>query len=90
MRIPTSLKIGAHTVKVVVADAWKSANDSLCGEWVPSENTIYINVAMSETLKFGTLIHEAMHVMNSTIDHPLLDSISEQMTQLLLDNKLVK
>jgi hypothetical protein len=36
------------------------------------------------------LIHEAMHFMNSSLNHALLDSLAEQIYQVLADNKLLR
>lgn len=84
---PATLKIGAHTVRVVVADHWQEDAGNF-GEWVADENTIYLRNDISDTLMFSTLIHEVMHVMNSTMEHAFLDSLAEQLSQVLLDNGL--
>lgn len=83
------LKIGAHTVNVVFSDSWHGCEDK-AGEWDDEENTIYIRSNISPTLQFTTLIHEALHVCNSTLEHTLLDSLAEQVGQFLLDNNLSK
>lgn len=88
-RKPETLKIGGHTVKVVFAETWKGCEDKM-GEWDDVENTIYIRSNLSPTMQFTTLIHEMLHVCNSTIDHTLLDSLAEQVGQFLLDNDLSK
>jgi hypothetical protein len=87
MHLPPELKIGAHDVKLVVASSWdKDTGNS--GEWDTDTSTIYIRAGMTDSLTFATLLHEAMHVMNATMSHELLDSLSEQMTQFLWDNDL--
>jgi len=87
--LPEALKIGAHTVRVVIADHWTGDEDAY-GEYFKSEGVIYIRKGLPASVMFSTLVHEAMHVMNATIDHTLLDSLSEQVSQFLLDNNLVK
>ena len=82
-----TVKIGGHIFKVVL----KEFDDAtICGETSYEEGKIYINKKLPDTMKASTLIHEAMHVMNTTIEHALLDSLSEQMFQFLQDNKLLK
>lgn len=89
MKFPDSLKIGAHEVKVVVTEHWKTREGDLYAEWIPHENTIYIANDVSETMQFSSFIHEIFHVMNATLDHALLDSLAEQISQVLLENGLI-
>lgn len=89
MSLRNKLKIGGHTVNLLFADSWKNQGDSYA-MWIEEENTIYIRKDLSPTMKFTFLIHEAMHVMNATIDHTLLDSLAEQVGQFLLDNGLAE
>lgn len=89
MDLPRSLKIGAHDVHVEVLPSW-SGDDGNYGEWDRDQNTIRIRAGMSESLTFSTLLHEAFHVMNATLDHELLDSLAEQVAQFLWDNELVQ
>lgn len=85
------LKIGGHQVQVIIKDI---DGDDVTGitDWnVPS---ITINSKTSQCFKESTLIHEALHCMNTTIDeeplgHVFLDSFSEQMYQFLSDNGLL-
>lgn len=85
MNLPDSVKIGAHDIKIVVASHWKDGGDNY-GEWVAQDQTIYIREDLKESQLFSTLLHEAMHVMNSTIDHVVLDSLAEQISQFLWEN----
>ena len=72
----------------MVKDSWPE-NDGVLGQAFPEHNQIYIKAGLPDTQSFSVLLHEAMHFMNSTIDHPLLDSLAEQISQFLLDNNLV-
>ncbi len=85
MKWPTSLKIGAHDIEVVYSDSHLAEPDFL-GETRYHEGKIYIREDLPDSLKFSTLIHETMHVMTSSLDHALLDSIAEQISQVLWDN----
>lgn len=88
MKIPKQLKIGAHTYKVEVTDSGLDLGDY--GELDIETNTIKISSKLPQTNKESTLIHEIMHAINTTLDHELLDSLAEQVYQVLKDNKLLK
>lgn len=85
MRVPTSLKIGAHIFTIRTADLEKQ-----CGLTDSVKQTITIDSQVTGTMLVATLIHEVFHVMNSELDHALLDSLAQQLTQVLLDNDLLK
>mgnify|MGYP001561897220 CR=1 FL=1 len=87
MNIPTKVKIGGHILKVRLAEF--ADDDTLCGENTPTDGEIVINKKLPQSQIEATFIHEAMHTMNTTIDHVLLDSLSEQIYQFLKDNKLI-
>lgn len=53
-------------------------------------NEILIRKQITQSQKEATLLHEAMHFCNTTIKHDLLDSLAEQLYQILSDNKLLK
>jgi hypothetical protein len=82
MIIPNKVKIGGHVLTVVQ----KEMVESDCGETDYEKGLIIINKNLPQTLKESTFIHEAMHVMNTTLNHELLDSLAEQMYQFLKDN----
>lgn len=90
MRLPPTLKIGPHLYTVRIADHWKDIAPNTQGETFYESCEIYIKTGLPETEAFSTLMHEAMHVMNRTLDHTLLDSLSEQISQFLIDNQLLK
>lgn len=81
------LKIGGHKFKVVLRDYDDSTS---CGETNYEEGIIYLNKCLPKTMLTATIIHEAMHVMNTTLEHQLLDSLSEQLFQFLHDNNMLK
>lgn len=90
IKIPKTLKIGGHIVKVIYHD-----NENLMGESDTRKNSISLDKKLPYSQKISTLIHEGFHMMNSTFGssqtgHALLDSLSEQMFQFLSDNKLLK
>ena len=88
--MPKELKIGGHiwTVKVE-----KLPEDDLGStDW--NTLTITISNELPEDLQYSALLHEIFHAMNSTLGstdmgHALLDSLSEQLYQVLADNKML-
>lgn len=93
MKIPKSVKIGGVTFKVVEADDWTGYEGDTDGQIFYDKahgNTIYIHSDMTPEGKSITLIHEAMHAMNSTMNHEFLDSLAQQLYQFLNDNQLLK
>lgn len=92
MEIPKSVKIGGIIYEVRVTNEWPNHdfddgemfNDSKMG------NVIFIREDLSHEAQIITLLHEALHGMNSTMNHEFLDSLSEQLYQFLFDNKLLK
>ena len=89
MKKPFKVKIGAHTYEVEeVKDGLASGAE--LGQCDTIKQKILILEGLNETQYFATLLHESMHAMNAVIDHTLLDSLSEQIAQFLLDNNMVK
>jgi len=84
---PHTLKIGAHTYAVRYEEFWEGDDDELAHN-DPMTQVIQISSQLSPTQTFVTLLHEAMHTMNRTLDHTVLDSLAEQVGQFLLDNGL--
>jgi hypothetical protein len=89
MKIPKRLKVGAITYRVVQAKDWLDRNDA-DGMVDAKTNTIYIQSELSPAFKDVTLIHEALHCINSTMNHEFLDSLSEQLYQVFSDNNLLR
>lgn len=84
---PKELKIGAHKIKIV----FREMED--CGQWEETSGEIVINSRLPKSRQESTLIHEIIHVCNSTLSesregHSLQDSLAEQLYQVLKDNKL--
>lgn len=89
MKWPKSLKIGAHEVEVIFASSWPEGDQDTLGHAFPEKGQIYIKEGMPETQTFRVLFHEALHFMNGTMSHEVLDSLSEQVSQFLFDNQLL-
>lgn len=89
MRWPTSLKIGAHEYKLLFLECWDGQNSADLGETDYEKQEIRIRAGMAETTEFSTVIHEVLHVINSQLDHVLLESLAEQISQVLLENGLI-
>lgn len=91
MKIPKKLKIGGHWVNVVLDEHMPEGLDA---EYQSDKLLIRIDAHNPQSIKESSLIHEIMHVLNGTFDsdtlgHSLLDSLSEQLYQVLKDNNLL-
>ena len=83
------MKIGSHRIKIVFAEL---EEDNAKFDW--SKNTITIEESLPPDQMFSALIHEVMHVCNSTLDssdmgHALLDSLAEQLSDVLIANDMI-
>ena len=91
MKIPKHLKIGGHTIKIVMSN-----KEEDCGNFDVFKNEITLSSKLPQSQQEATLIHEIFHALNTTFDnghnfsHSLLDSLSEQFYAVLSDNKLLK
>ena len=87
MNIPKKLKVGGHIIKVDCSKEIKDVN----GEADYTHNEIRICKTLCQSQKEATLIHEIFHFLNGTFDqkenHELMDSLAEQLYQVLKDNK---
>lgn len=86
MEIPPTLKIGGHLFTIQLKEL-----EATNGETSWKENTITIDQTLPQSHKEATLLHEIIHVLNTTIDsnpfgHAFMDSLSEQIYQVLADN----
>ena len=90
MEIPTVLKVGGHAIKVVEVSKEEANDKDYCGETSYQENIIRIDSSLSQSRKEATLIHEILHNLKTVMDHEFLDSLSEQLYQVLKDNGLLK
>jgi Zn-dependent peptidase ImmA (M78 family) len=89
--IPKILKIGAHTYTIhVVTPPILTEDDASQGANCPKRNIIEINSSLAPSHQVVTLLHEILHTLNSELNHVVLDSLAEQLTQVLLDNDLLK
>lgn len=86
MKIPKQLKIGGHVYKVLLKDLDKS----VCGDSDRVKNLIRIDSNFPQNQREVTLIHEILHCINNEFNHALLDSLAEQLYQVLKDNNLLK
>lgn len=89
--MPKELKIGSHTWRIVFEKL--PENELGSTDW--DTLTISISNTLPLSLQKSTLIHEILHACNSSlgdseIGHALLDSLAEQLTQVLVDNGLLK
>lgn len=88
MKFPKSLRIGGHTIKVTLFDA----PDGIDGDFSSETNEIRIDKKLPPSQRAVTLLHEILHACNSEFNKPfehiILESLSQQLYQVLTDNKL--
>lgn len=89
MQIPNKLKIGGHIINV---DCTQELDD--LGDTSLTKNLIRISSDLPQDQKEATLIHEIFHCLNTSVNdgigHFLIDSLAEQLYQVLKDNHLIK
>lgn len=51
---------------------------------------ISIRKDLMDTQRESTLFHEIFHVLNSELDHVILDGLAEQLYQVLKDNRMLR
>lgn len=88
MKLPKKLKIGGHWVKVSMVPL----PDGTDGEFSTATNEIRIADNLAPSQVEVTLLHEILHAINAQFDkdleHIILESLSQQLFQVLSDNKL--
>lgn len=84
MIIPSQLKIGGHIFTIE-----RREMDGKCGETDYNKYTITIDAALKGIGEGATLIHEIFHVINGEFDHTLLESLAQQLFQVLSDNGML-
>lgn len=91
MKIPNTIKIGAHEIKVVQCD-----DDALAGEHLglcdAFNSQIKLLKRLPPTLKGETLLHEIFEYLNIALElkmeHNVIQSFSYNLYQVLHDNEL--
>jgi len=83
------MKIGCHNISVVFKEL---EDDNASFDW--NTNTITISSKLPPDQMFSALVHEWLHVCNSTLDsdtlgHAMLDGLAEQLAQILFDNQIL-
>lgn len=86
---PKRLKIGGHDYEIKLVKGL-----SALGLTDYNKNIISIDEDSVESARWATLIHEILHATNATWGdtregHTLLESISQQLYQVLSDNNLL-
>lgn len=84
MQIPKIIKIGGHTLKVQLVPL-----DDKCGDVSRNKDLIRVSSSLTEGNQAVTFLHEIFHIMNGELNETIIDSLSEQMYQVLHDNKLI-
>ena len=87
--IPTTLKIGAHRYAVERVGPNTLGNDR-DGYHDPEKNIITINGSYSESHQWAILMHEIIHAINGELEERETEYLAQNLTQVLLDNNLLK
>ena len=92
MTIPERLKIGGHEVRVVLEDL---STEDISGDWDNMRNLIRLDSTQTASQQEASLIHEILHAMNTQFDdsetgHILLESLAQQIYQVLSDNQMLR
>jgi hypothetical protein len=90
MRIPKQLKIGAHIYAVNIRKIDGQESTENCGITSRINSEIAISKDLPPSHRGATLFHETLHALNSELDHTLLESLGEQLYQVLSENNLLK
>lgn len=85
MKIPSTLKIGGHTVTVKVTPDVPNDN---CGQFDIKKNQMLIHANQEPSQMEASLIHEILHALNITLSEEHVEFISQGIYQVLADNKL--
>lgn len=89
MKIPTTVRIGAHkyTIKEV---AQSELEEPSCGMTDKQKGIIFINKNLMQTEKEATFLHEVLHIINDQIKHETIESLAQQLYAFLKGNKIIK
>ena len=92
MKIPNKVKIGGHLYKVEFDKTPKEGTNrgQNCGGFNRANGVISINDNLIKSEKEETFIHEILHGMNSEFNETVLDSLAQQIYQVLKDNNLLR
>lgn len=90
MRFPTKLKIGAHGFTINYVKVPKGITAENSGLNDGNTNTITVDTDLSPTMKYETLWHEIMHTINGELPEKEIEFLAQAITQVLLDNDMVK
>ncbi len=82
------LKIGGHKYRVEYTNNISKLESEDCGRVSREKGIIYIDNTLMKSEQEVSLIHEIFHILNTELNHELLDSLAQQLYQVLTDNKL--
>ena len=88
MKIPSKLKVGANTFRVMRSPLNEGSSDH-CGGWMDWEsNTIFLGTDMPEDREATCFLHEILHALNVYLSEKETTYLSEALMQIIRDNKL--
>lgn len=89
MKLPTQLKIGAHTYEILEEKVGELGADA-CGKHNAENNKITVDESLADTQKVEALFHEIFHALNGELSEEQVEWLGQGITQVLLDNNLLK
>lgn len=89
MKIPKTLRISGITWKVEQVDGSQVSEDFAIGCMDERTQTIKLDKSLSQEMKEATLLHEIFHCIDYQLEHDLVEMLSNQLYQVLKENKLL-
>lgn len=98
MNIPSEVKIGAHTYKVIRED-YDGDNDARFGHCYPRKLTIFIDDRASQSQQEETFFHEVLHAIcdqirafpkdDGELEERVVQGLAHGIYQVIKENNLV-
>lgn len=89
MIIPDKLKIGACWWKIQEVDeAEIDCDEHVIGDQSFPNQLIRLSKTLTPEMKSLTLLHEILHCINGQLEHDMVEVLSNQLHQVILDNNL--
>lgn len=87
---PSKLKIGGHMFEIKLVEKTALTDEECMGSCDLENSTISILETLPNSHRWATLIHESLHAVNWSMHEDMIESLSQQIYQLLADNDLFK
>lgn len=85
-RLPKQLKIGGHLYRINYVHTPEALEIATVGLKNARTGEITIDIDQIDSEVWTTLIHEIFHVINGELKEELVDSLAQQVFQVIQDN----